>query len=79
MRDSRTGYLVPVRDAPGALLDLETCWDAVVVAVSCHLEIQVDVRAGELYLELCIWFEGRRERYLRRETGVLHRILIQIL
>ena len=37
MRDSRTGYLLPARDGPGALPDVESCWDAVVavaVAVS---------------------------------------------
>ena len=54
MRDSRTGYLVPVRDGPGALPDGQSCWDAAVVgvvvaAVSCHLEIQVDILAGELF------------------------------
>ena len=81
VRDSRTGYLVPVRDAPGALPDGQSCWDAVVavVAVSCHLEIQVDILAGELYLEFSIWFWGRGERYLRMETRVLLRIPIQIL
>ena len=67
-------------DGPGALPDLESCWEATVaVAVSCHLEIQVDILAGELYLEFFIWFWGRGERYLRMETGVLHRISIQIL
>ena len=44
-----------------------------------HLEIQVDIQARELYLEFFIWFWGRGERYLRMETGVLHRISIQIL
>ena len=43
-----------------------------------HLEIQVDILAGELYLEFFIWFWGRGKRYLRMETGVLHRIAIQI-
>ena len=81
VRDSRTGYLVPVRDGPGVLPDGESCWDVAVVvaAVSCHLEIQVDILAGELYLEFSIWFWGRGERYLRMETGVLHRTSIQIL
>ena len=32
MRDSQTGYLLPVRDAQGTLPDLESCWDAVAVA-----------------------------------------------
>ena len=54
----RTGYLVPARDAPGVLPDGESCWDVAVVvaAVSCHLEIQVDILAGELYLDFFIWF-----------------------
>ena len=79
--DSRTGYLLPVRGGPGSLPDLESCWDAVVAvaAVSCHLEIQVDIQARKLYLEFFIWFLGRGERYLRMETGVLHRISIQNL
>ena len=44
-----------------------------------RLEIQVDIQARKLYLEFFIWFWGRGERYLRMETGVLHRISIQIL
>ena len=44
-----------------------------------HLGIQVDIQARELYLKFFIWFWGRGERYLRMETGVLHRISIQIL
>ena len=47
-------------------------------SASC-LETQVDILAGELYLEFFIWIWGRGERYLRMETGVLHRISIQIL
>ena len=35
MRDStRTGYLVPGRDGPGALPNGESCWDAAVAAVA---------------------------------------------
>ena len=43
MRDSRTGYLIPARDGPGAIPDLESpgalpdgqsCWDAVAAAVA---------------------------------------------
>ena len=30
VRDSWTGYLVPVRDGPGLLPDWESCWDAAV-------------------------------------------------
>ena len=34
VRDSRTGYLVPVCDAPGASPDLESCSDAGAVVVA---------------------------------------------
>ena len=37
VRDSRTGYLLPARDGPGALPDVESSWDvaaAVAAAVS---------------------------------------------
>ena len=44
-----------------------------------RLGIQVDIQARKLYLELLVWFWGRGERYLRMETGALHRISIQIL
>ena len=50
-----------------------------VVLFKASLEIQVDIQARKLYLEFFIWFWGRGERYLRMETGVLHRISIQIL
>ena len=38
VRDSRTGYLLPARDGPGALPDVESSWDAVAAAaaVSCQ-------------------------------------------
>ena len=39
VRDSRTGYLLPARDGPGALPDGQSCWDAAAVAaaaVSCQ-------------------------------------------
>ena len=37
VRASQTGCSVPVRDAPGALPDGQSCWDAAaVVAVSCQ-------------------------------------------
>ena len=32
--DSWSGYLLPVHDAPGALPDGQSCWDAAAVAVS---------------------------------------------
>ena len=28
VRDSRTGYLLPARDGPGALPDMDSSWDA---------------------------------------------------
>ena len=34
VRDSRTGYLIPARDGPGALPELESCWDVAAAAVS---------------------------------------------
>ena len=43
-----------------------------------HQGSQVDIQARELYLEFLIRFWVRGERYLRMETGVLHRISIQI-
>ena len=38
MRDSQTGYLLPARDGPGALPDMDSSWDvaAAAVAVSCQ-------------------------------------------
>ena len=41
-----------------------------------HLEIQVDILAGELYWELFTWLWGAGEGYLDMETGVLLRISI---
>ena len=32
MRDSRTGYLIPARDGPGALPDMDSSWDVAVAA-----------------------------------------------
>ena len=32
MRDSRTGYLVPGRDGPGALPDMDSSWDVAAAA-----------------------------------------------
>ena len=77
VRDSRTGYVAPVCDTRGALPDGQTCWD-VAAAVSCHLEIQVDVQAKNIYLEFVIWLWGRGDRYLRMHTGVLLGISMQI-
>ena len=41
------GYLLPVRGGPGFLSDVESCCHAA-TAVSRHLEIEVDILAGEL-------------------------------
>ena len=34
VRDSQTGYLIPARDGPGALPDVESSWDAAVAAAA---------------------------------------------
>ena len=34
MRDSRTGYLIPARDGPGALPDMDSSWDVAVAAAA---------------------------------------------
>ena len=34
VRDSRTGYLIPARDGPGALPDMDSSWDVAAAAVS---------------------------------------------
>ena len=43
-----------------------------------HLQIQVDIQTRKLYLKVFLWFWGPGERYLRMETGVLHRISMWI-
>ncbi len=58
-------YLVPVRGGPRLLTDVDNWWDAslaIVVAVSCHLEMEVDFQARELYLELFILICSPDER-----------------
>ena len=76
----RTGYLLPARGTPGVSPDGESSWEAAVVVVAAaavsHLEIQVDILAGELYLEFVPMQLGPGGRSGRFETGVLHRILI---
>ena len=34
VRDSRTGYLLPARDGPGALPDMDSSWDVAAVAAA---------------------------------------------
>ena len=53
------GYLLPVRGCPGPLPDVESCRAAAaVVAVSCHLEIQVGMEARKLYFDVFNMFLG---------------------
>ena len=46
VRDSRTGYLIPARDGPGALPDGQSCWDAAVVAVAVTWKLRLTFRPG---------------------------------
>ena len=40
VRDSRTGYLIPARDGPGALSDMDSSWDvAAAAAVSQNVTL----------------------------------------
>ena len=39
VRDSQTGYLLPVRDAQGTLPDVESCWDAAAVAAAAAVAV----------------------------------------
>ena len=79
---SRTGYLLPARGTPGVSPDGESSWDAAAVVVATaaaavsRLEIQVDILAGELYLEFVPMQLGPGGSSGRLETGVLHRISI---
>ena len=43
VRDSRTGYLLPARDGPGALPDVESSWDA---AAAVTWKLRLTVRPG---------------------------------
>ena len=44
-----------------------------------HLEIQLDIQAWKQDFEFFRWFWSPGERYLRMETGVLHRISMRVL
>ena len=44
-----------------------------------HLEIQVDIQARKLCLEVFLRFWTPGERSRRMETGVLHRISLRVL
>ena len=78
VRDSRTGYVIPAHNGMG-FGRMEK------LSARCrrrrrrrHLEIQVDIQARKLYLEVFLWFWDPGERYLRMETGLLHRISMRI-
>ena len=74
------GYLDPGRDGPGVWPDRRVVGTSPPPSPPLSSSgIQVDIQARELYLKFFLWFWGRGERYLRMETGVLHRISIQIL
>ena len=71
--------MLPARGTPGVLPDGESSWDAAVVVAAAavsRLEIQVDILAGELYLEFVPMELGPGGSSRRFETGVLHRISI---
>ena len=73
----RTGYVFLARGAPGVSPDGESSWDAAVAAAAVsRLEIQVDILAGELYLEFVPMELGLGGSSGRLEIGVLHRISI---
>ena len=42
------------------------------------LEIQIDIQARKLHLEVFLWFVGRGERSPRMEAGVQLRILLRV-
>ena len=46
VRDSRTGYLLPARDGPGALPDGQSCGDAAVAAVAVTWKLRLTFRPG---------------------------------
>ena len=76
----RTGYLLPARGTPGVSPDGESSWDvAAAAAAVSRLEIQVDILAGELYLDLVPMELGPGGSSGRFETGVLHRISIPFI
>ena len=69
--------MLPARGTPGVSPDGESSWDAVAAAAAVsRLEIQVDILAGELYLEVVRMELGPGGSSGRFETGVSHRILI---
>ena len=75
--------MLPARGTPGVSPDGESSWDAAAAAAVAaaaaavsRLEIQVDILAGELYLEFVPMELGPGGSSGRFETGVLHRISI---
>ena len=75
------GYLVHLRGGPGALPDVESYSDAAnsAAAVSCHLEIQVDILAGELESEFFIWIWCPREHIWSVRLGSYSEFCYQFL
>ena len=74
--------MLPARGTPGVSPDGESSWDAAAaaaVAAVSRLEIQVDILAGELYLEFVPMELGPGGSSGRFETGVLHRISIPFI
>ena len=51
VRNSRTGYLLPARDGPGALPDGQSCWDAA-AAVAVTWKLRLTFRPGNYISEL---------------------------
>ena len=57
VRDSRTGYLVPVGDGPGLLPDWESCWDATLaVAAAVTWKLKLTFWPGNYIWSLQIGF-----------------------
>ena len=71
MRDSRTGYLVPVRVALWDLPGWMCCWHVVAVAVAVAVVgvIQVDILAKVLYFQEFTKISGQEKRYGSIETS----------
>ena len=46
VRDSRTGYLLPARDGPGALPNGESCWDVATAVAAVTWKLRSTFRPG---------------------------------
>ena len=56
VRDSRAGYLIPVRDGPRLLPDWESCWDAVAAAVAVTWKLELTFWPGNYIWRFQIGF-----------------------